>query len=45
MVSLEIDQLIDEYPTTGWVHVGLCIGEPRCMACTIDNSGFHEGIA
>jgi hypothetical protein len=24
---LQIDQLIDE---TGWVHVGLCEGEPRC---------------
>jgi len=42
--ELGIDQLIDEYPPTGWVHVGLSAGDPRCQVCTIDSGGFRLGI-
>jgi len=38
---LDIDQLIDEYPPTGWVHIGLSEGEARCQVAMIDGSGFH----
>jgi zinc D-Ala-D-Ala carboxypeptidase len=45
MAALKIDQLIDEYPPTGWVHLGLSNGDPRMMALTIDNSGTKTGFA
>lgn len=45
MQELGLDQLIDEYPPSGWVHVGLSAAPPRYMALTIDNSGTHSGIA
>lgn len=45
MRELGIDQLINEYPPNGWVHIGLTRGDPRYMAMTIDNSGTHMGIA
>jgi hypothetical protein len=45
MQELGIDQLISEFNPGGWVHLGLSMGAPRCMAMTIDNSGTQMGIA
>jgi hypothetical protein len=43
--ALDIDQLIDEYPPTGWCHIGLTEGQPRHMVLTIDQRGTRTGIA
>lgn len=43
MGQLKIDQLIYEYGD--WVHLGLSVGDARCMAMTIDNNGIRMGIA
>jgi hypothetical protein len=43
MDELEIDQLINEYPEDGWIHLGLSEGEPRCQCLTITNGGTTEG--
>jgi len=43
MDVLAIDQLIWEYE--GWVHLGLCAGDPRNQALTINESGTSEGFA
>jgi hypothetical protein len=45
MAELRIDQLIDEMPPNGWIHLGLSNGEPRMMALTIDSSGTKTGFA
>ena len=42
MVDLGIDQLIWEYGD--WIHIGLCVGDPRCQCLTIDESGTTEGF-
>jgi hypothetical protein len=44
MVELGIDQLIDEFPPNGWVHIGLSPITPRHMALTIDSNGTRTGI-
>jgi hypothetical protein len=43
MAALKIDQLIWEW--SGWVHLGLTQGDPRCMAMTINESGTTTGFA
>lgn len=43
--ELGIDQLINEYPPSGWVHIGLRDGEPRNQVATIDSGGFRLGLA
>lgn len=45
MQELGLDQLINEYPPSGWVHAGLSANPPRYMALTIDSSGTTSGIA
>lgn len=45
VMQLGIDQLIDEYPPGGWVHIGLREGDPRHQVATIDSRGFHLGLA
>jgi zinc D-Ala-D-Ala carboxypeptidase len=40
---LRVDQLINEYPQDGWIHLGLSEGEPRCQCLTITNAGTTEG--
>jgi zinc D-Ala-D-Ala carboxypeptidase len=45
MQELGIDQLINEFPPNGWVHLGLSPGAPRHMAMTIDNRGARNGFA
>jgi zinc D-Ala-D-Ala carboxypeptidase len=42
MEALGIDQLIWEYGD--WVHLGLCVGTPRCQCLTINNQGTTEGF-
>jgi hypothetical protein len=39
-----IDQLINEYPPHGWVHLGLSDNVPRMMVFTIDANGTRTGI-
>ncbi len=43
--ELGIDQLINEYPPNGWVHIGLKDGEARYQVATIDSNGFRIGLA
>jgi len=43
--DLGVDQLINEFPPNGWVHLGLSVGEPRHMALTIDSAGTRTGFA
>jgi zinc D-Ala-D-Ala carboxypeptidase len=45
MRKLGVDQLINEFPPDGWVHLGLTAGEPRHMALTIDTRGVSTGFA
>jgi zinc D-Ala-D-Ala carboxypeptidase len=42
--ELGIDQLINEYPPNGWVHVGLSSNPPRNQVATIDGGGFRLGL-
>lgn len=42
MKKLQIDQLIWEYGD--WVHLGLCIGVPRCQCLTINSNGTTQGF-
>ena len=39
MIELQIDQLINEFPPSGWVHLGLSEKQPRHQCLTIDISG------
>ncbi|HEV8503739.1 MAG TPA: D-Ala-D-Ala carboxypeptidase family metallohydrolase [Casimicrobiaceae bacterium] len=44
MRALGVDQLINEYPPRGWVHLGLS-DQPRHQAMTIDAKGARHGFA
>jgi zinc D-Ala-D-Ala carboxypeptidase len=44
MKELEIDQLINEFPPSGWVHLGLKEGKPRHQCLTIDRHGARNGF-
>jgi uncharacterized protein YcbK (DUF882 family) len=44
MRELGIDQLINEFPPSGWVHLGLSSGQPRCQCLTIDTNGTRSGF-
>jgi zinc D-Ala-D-Ala carboxypeptidase len=41
---LMIDQLINEMPPDGWVHVGLSDGPARHQCLTVTNTGTTEGF-
>jgi zinc D-Ala-D-Ala carboxypeptidase len=47
MKELGIDQNIDEYPSTGWTHIGLAAAPaaPRCECLTISSAGTVYGFA
>jgi zinc D-Ala-D-Ala carboxypeptidase len=44
METLDVDQLINEFPPSGWVHFGLRDGKPRHQCLTIDKYGAHNGF-
>jgi hypothetical protein len=44
LLDLGIDQLINEYPEDGWVHLGLAEDEPRHECLTITTGGTVEGF-
>jgi zinc D-Ala-D-Ala carboxypeptidase len=44
--ALGVDQLINEYPPNGWVHLGLAATHAgaRCQCLTIDSKGTRSGF-